>query len=108
MNPSKGTNNQTKGTNKNSLLGLRLRTLSRLDEKRNPADWVGYSVIAARFKDNTFWSRAWLDTARTLVNFGRIYPGRNFGVTYSAFKRECSKQFQLVTSEKLNTFRNLS
>jgi group II intron reverse transcriptase/maturase len=34
------------------------------------------------------------------VNFGRIYPGRNFGVTYSAFKRECSKQFQVSVGDK--------
>src|SRR4028118_503858 len=106
MNPSKGTNNRTRGTNKNSLLGLGNRTLGRLDEKRNPADWVRRPVIGSRFKDNTFWSRAWLDTATTLVNFGRNYPGRDFGVIYSAYKEECSKQFQLETSEKLCHFRN--
>ena len=78
MNPSKRTNNRTRGTNKNSLLGLRNRTLSRLDEKRKSADWVGQPVTGLRFKKHTSWSRAWLDTAITLVNCGQIYRAKKF------------------------------
>ena len=108
MNPSKGTT---------IILEERIKTVCQVwdfvtpvgtGEKRNPTDWVGCSVIAARFKEHTVWKRAWLGTAITLVNFGRIYLGRNFGVTYSAYKEGCGKQFRLETSAKRSIYRNLS
>jgi hypothetical protein len=68
--------------------------------------WVGYSVIAARRSEYTNMRRAWLDTAATLVNFGKTHPGRKSGVMYSAYKCECTKLFERETSEKLSPFKS--
>jgi hypothetical protein len=68
--------------------------------------WVGCGVIAARRWEYTNRSRAWLDTAVTLVNFGRKYPGKKSGVMYSAYKCECTKLFEQETSEKLSSFKS--
>lgn len=78
MNLSKGTNNQTRGTNKNSLLGLGIRTPSRLDEQRKSADWVGWPVIGSRFKEHTDWSRAWLGTATAKRELWKNLPWKKF------------------------------
>jgi hypothetical protein len=50
--------------------------------------------------------RAWLGTVNRLVNLGRIYPGRNFGKIYSAYKDDYLKQFKLETSGKRGHFKN--
>ncbi len=47
-----------------------------------------------------------MDTAVTLVNFGRKYPGKKSGVMYSAYKCECTKLFEQETSEKLSSFKS--
>ena len=68
--------------------------------------WVGCGVIAARRSEYTNTNRAWLDTAQKLVNFGKRYPGRNFGVIFSAYKCECTKLFGQATSAKLSPFKS--
>jgi hypothetical protein len=54
----------------------------------------------------TIGVRAWLGTVIALVNLGRIYPGRNFGEIYFAYKDGYLKQFKLETSGKLGHFKN--
>lgn len=76
--------------------------MCRLDEQRKPSMWVGCSVIAARRSEHTNRSKVWLDAANRLANFGRVHPGINYGVTYSAYKCECIKLFEQETSGKLS------
>ena len=62
--------------------------------------WVGRPVIGSRFREHTVWSRAWLDTAAMLVNSERNYPGRNSGVTYSAYKKRMWKAVSVGDKRK--------
>ena len=59
------------------------------------------------FRRTHLWSRAWLDTATTLVNLGRIYPGRNFGRIYSAYKRRVYKAVQVGDKRKAKSLQKL-
>ena len=93
MNLSKRTNNRTRGTNKNSLLGLRSRTLSRHGREteirrlgRMIRNWV---KVQKTHELEQSMVRHGDNEARTL---GKSTARRNFGETCSAYKNECGKR----------------
>ncbi len=57
--------------------------------------------------EHTNTNRAWLDTAQKLVNFGKRQTGRNSSAVYSAYKCECGKLFEQVTSAKRASLQKL-
>jgi hypothetical protein len=100
-------NNLTKGTNKNKS-----RVLGKVEPQVGWTSsgtllvWVGCGVIAARRSEYINRSRAWLDAAKQLANSGRRHPGRNSGVTYSAYKCECIKLFEQETNGKPSLYKS--
>lgn len=89
-------------------MGLRPKSKTWVGETRrgNPKVRVGQVVIDLRCSENTTQSRAWLDTAKRLVNSGKGFLGRNSDEPFSAYKDECSKLFEKETGAKLDLFKS--